>query len=74
VAVTPGGDALVLGTEKGELTVYTCASLRQLVQSYPCAFTVDDFRQAEWSVVFQRSLASKLGKCRLLCDSIHRLF
>jgi WD40 repeat protein len=74
VAFTSGGDALVLGTEKGELTVYTCASLRQLAQSYPCAFTVDDFRQAEWSVVFQRSLASKLGKCCLLYDSVHRLF
>lgn len=56
VAFAPGGDAIALGTEKGEFAVYTCAALQQLVRSYPCAFTVHDFAQAEWTVSFQRSL------------------
>jgi WD40 repeat protein len=62
VAFTPDGGEITLGTEKGDLLVYTCRALRELAQSFPCAFTANDFNEAEWNVSFRRSLASKNSK------------
>ena len=62
ISFTPSGADLTIGTEKGEVLVYTCPSLMGLVQAYPCAFTVDDFAAAEWSVTFRRSLVTKNSK------------
>jgi WD40 repeat protein len=63
VAFTPDGGEIMLGTEKGDLLVYTCRALRELAQSFPCAFMANDFSEAEWNLSFRRSLASKNSTC-----------
>jgi len=53
------GRGLALGNEKGELAIYECDELNQLVGNYPCRFTPADFAGAHWKMVFKRSLAPK---------------
>lgn len=65
VTFSPNGAEIVLGNEKGEISVYACEALASLVSSYPCAFTANDFNNAEWSLSFKRSLAPKTGKRNL---------
>ena len=72
IAFSPNGTDMVVGTEKGELLVYSCNALKELVQSFPCAFTANDFSNVQWTVEFRRSLAAKTGK--LLCVILSFLF
>ena len=61
VTFAPSGAELLLGNEKGDLSVYACDALASLVATYPCAFTVHDFNNAQWSLNFKRSLIPKNG-------------
>lgn len=62
VSFSPSGAEVVVGNEKGELFVYSSNALKELVASHPCAFTANDFSEAEWTVAFKRNMASKNGK------------
>jgi WD40 repeat protein len=62
-AFSVDGRGLALGNERGELAIYECDELNQLVGNYPCRFTPADFAGAHWKMVFKRSIASsKNGK------------
>lgn len=75
VSFSPSGCEVVLGNERGELLVYTCSALRDLVASFPCAFTANDFVDAEWTVAFKRSMTAKSGERNYLyglpCSHVH---